>query len=597
MIKVKPLQSVADADADGKASARDISLNELVQLVEQLRDRADAQERMIDEGAQVAKRLDEENHELRDRVDAQEKEIEEGAQVAKRLDEDNHELRDRVGEQEKEMKRSEQVTKQLQKENQELRDRADVQGNELYLIKQSLVKNQATGNKLELELDPSKAPPEHFENEVQGEEEEEEDLWALVSLPRPADVSAGWAAMLAYTYTFAMAAPNGLALFALMEWFPVTDFESLSGVPAMKVGVLLSRWFPVYLGSYVIGTSFNVIAQWESGVRNGHPWDAAWPAFPICIFNGALWYGTYLAVVAALRANRIDPIYFARFDIPLVFVFMILYIFTSQVLMRKGYVDWGWYSYAETKEEGGKKSKEEKESIKDKTESNTNEKTNESSDTKKKEKMEKGKEIDKNRRRSSLRSSVVEDEIRRIQEDDVQASVLSSLILIFGATFNAILYPTLIVPFLNADTTSDNSRIIIISVVLSALTEGTLIVMRFGSIMTSDEDFNIRAAVCSQNALLIFESFTILARRILLGCMRSQSSVFVAIGIMSLEEAVLRSTFAAREMWYRKFRKQQPLSEAELARLKVGWAVQIANSMHCEIFSILMAKFLVIASR
>ena len=206
--------------------------------------------------------------------------------------------------------------------------------------------------------------------------------------------------------------------------------------------------------------------------------------------------------------------------------------------------------------------------------------------------MEK-KKIDKNRRRSS----VVEDEIRRIQEDDPQASIMSTVIMCSGAVFNAILYPTLIVPFLNADTTSDNSRIFIITVVLSALTEATLIVMRFGFIQTSDEKFNIRAAVRNQNVLMLFESFSILARRILLGCMRSQRSVFVAIGIMSLEEAVLRSTFAAREMWYRKFRRKPPASEAELARLKVGWAVQIANSMHCEIFSILMAKLLVIASR
>ena len=192
---------------------------------------------------------------------------------------------------------------------------------------------------------------------------------------------------------------------------------------------------------------------------------------------------------------------------------------------------------------------------------------------------------------------MVEDEIRRIQEGDPQASIMSTLIAIFGAGCNMVLYPTLIVPFLNADTTTDNSRIVIIAVILSALTEGTLIVMRFGSILISDEDFNIRASVPRQNVLMAFESFSILARRILLGCMRSQSSVFVAIGIMSLEEGVLRSTFAAREMWYRKFRKQQPASEAELARLKVGWAIQIANSMHCEIFSILLAKFMVIASR
>ena len=76
-----------------------------------------------------------------------------------------------------------------------------------------------------------------------------------------------------------------------------------------------------------------------------------------------------------------------------------------------------------------------------------------------------------------------------------------------------------------------------------------------------------------------------------------QQAVFFAIGIMSLEEGVLRSTFAVRELWYRRFRNQPPASDAELARLKVGWAVQIANSMHCEIFAIFLCKLLVIAAR
>ena len=38
-------------------------------------------------------------------------------------------------------------------------------------------------------------------------------------------------------------------------------------------------------------------------------------------------------------------------------------------------------------------------------------------------------------------------------------------------------------------------------------------------------------------------------------------------------------------------------TDEELEHLKLGWAVQIANTMHCEIFAIFMAKFIVIATR
>lgn len=70
-----------------------------------------------------------------------------------------------------------------------------------------------------------------------------------------------------------------------------------------------------------------------------------------------------------------------------------------------------------------------------------------------------------------------------------------------------------------------------------------------------------------------------------------------AIALMSAEEALLRATFFERELWFRELRKMPAQTEADLQQLKLGMAVQIANSMHNEIFAIFMAKFIVLATK
>ena len=437
------------------------------------------------------------------------------------------------------------ATKRLEMENQELRQEVD-------LLKRGLVANQTQG-KLE-------KVRERDGDADEGEEEELEDFWALVDLPRPSETSAAHVAFQAYAYTGMHAAVNGIVLVAFLEWFPVTNYKSGAGVPVMNVDVSVSRWYPILMGAEALGASFNIISNWESGVRDGDPCMAFWPAFPIAIATGTFWYGMLVATVAVLRHLGVDPIYHARLDVPIVFLFVMLYIITFQILVRKAYYDWSW----------GRDALEDDKST-----------------------------TSKNMKRISdrRRSSVIEDEIRMIQEDDPAASIMSTAILLGGMFFNIILYPTVIIPYLNADATDDSARVLVIAIGLSILTEVTLMIMRFANIKTTGEDFNIRASVADQNALMFFESTCIITRRILLGCMRSQQAVFFAIGIMSLEEGVLRSTFAVRELWYRRFRNQPPASDAELARLKVGWAVQIANSMHCEIFAIFLGKLLVIAAR
>ena len=70
-----------------------------------------------------------------------------------------------------------------------------------------------------------------------------------------------------------------------------------------------------------------------------------------------------------------------------------------------------------------------------------------------------------------------------------------------------------------------------------------------------------------------------------------------AIALMSAEEALLRATFVEREIWFRAMCNMPACSEEELDQLRLGWAVQIGNSMHSEIFAIFMAKFVVMVTK
>ena len=78
---------------------------------------------------------------------------------------------------------------------------------------------------------------------------------------------------------------------------------------------------------------------------------------------------------------------------------------------------------------------------------------------------------------------------------------------------------------------------------------------------------------------------------------RNYNTSSQAIALMSAEEALLRATFLERELWFRELRKMPAQTEEELEQLKLGMAVQIANSMHNEIFAIFMAKFIVLATK
>ena len=342
------------------------------------------------------------------------------------------------------------VTKRLEKENEELRE-------EVKLLKRSFA-GQQTSEELEEKSD--------IGEEVDGEEREREEFWALADLPRPSETSAAWVAFQAYSYTGMHALVHGLVLVAFLEWFPVTDYKSVVGVPAMNVNVVYSRWVPAFEAVHILGASFAIISSWESGVRDSEPWNAAWPAFPISVVTGTFWLGIHDTIILGLQDHGVDLVYYVRLDVVLYVVIVLAWVLSCQGLIRKAYHEWGWGHDAEEEE------------------------------------VTEAKHINiiskatKTQISGRRRSSVVEDEIRKVQRDDPKASIVSMMVVIFGIGFNMLLYPIVIIPYLNADTTTDFARVLIISVGLSILTEGTLIVMRFGVIKTNDKDFNLRAAGC-----------------------------------------------------------------------------------------------------
>ena len=68
-------------------------------------------------------------------------------------------------------------------------------------------------------------------------------------------------------------------------------------------------------------------------------------------------------------------------------------------------------------------------------------------------------------------------------------------------------------------------------------------------------------AVQAQWAMLAVEINYQLTRRIMIQCMDNRNSTVIAIALVSLEEAILRGTFVERDAWFRRLRKQPPLSK------------------------------------
>ena len=297
-----------------------------------------------------------------------------------------------------------------------------------------------------------------------------------------------------YVYAFGQFAVAATILLATCNAFPVTKWDDSSvGVPVVDEQVRVRSWFSVMGGCATLLAAFNTNSHWDSGICN-EPWAAAWPALPICILSGSFAFSVAIGGSLGSLALGVDLSFYGNLTMIVFSIACVLYVAIAQVLMRKAYFEW-WLGPDHSVREQHRREEE---------------------------------DLAQNTKRArQRRPSLIEQAFRKIK-DSRTTSIVRTILVTTGLAVNAVLYPTLIIPFFNADTTSDSVRVIILTVVLSLISEGTLMVLRFAKIQVG-KNFDPKVAVQVQNMLLLFEVFTIVTRRLLLGCMAVQRSVF-AVG-------------------------------------------------------------------
>ena len=91
-----------------------------------------------------------------------------------------------------------------------------------------------------------------------------------------------------------------------------------------------------------------------------------------------------------------------------------------------------------------------------------------------------------------------------------------------------------LVPMIVSDSTSDGMRIFILTIVLAVVNEFSQLMVRVY------QRFTDRVVISVQMSAFGLEFFIQFIRRILLGCMESQISVFIGLSLLSYEEGVMR---------------------------------------------------------
>ena len=300
-----------------------------------------------------------------------------------------------------------------------------------------------------------------------------------------------------YSYSFMQFVGAATTLLTVCSLHPVTKWDAEEvGVPVVDEGVRVRVWAAIGVGSWSVGAMFNVLSDWESGVRV-NPVQAAWPAAPICLLSGFFSLGLVIgAMDLALTLGGVDFSYYGNFSIILLGIGVIMSAVIAPIFMHKAYFEWDLGPDHPVR------------------------------DTYKMEQRGAGQNAFKIGGERRRRTSVMKKEMRKIRsKKDRSIPYWSIVILTLGVAINILAYPTLIVPFFNADTTSDAVRVAVLTIILSIVTETTLMIMRC-TLVGVGENFYIKTSVSKQNIIHFFEVFSILARRLLLGCMAEQRSVY-----------------------------------------------------------------------
>eukprot|EP00948_MAST-09A_sp_MAST-9A-sp1_P000562 g562.t1 len=195
------------------------------------------------------------------------------------------------------------------------------------------------------------------------------------------------------------------------------------------------------------------------------------------------------------------------------------------------------------------------------------------------------------KRKSSIVETLLKIEPKKKKKEKGKNHIVWSLVAVPLAMVTVASIVALITPLVLADSTSDGTRILILNFFLVILNEALQVFIRFFVRFTD------RVVIPSQYGSFFIEAFIQLYRRMLLGTMKSDNNIVLALTILSIEEAVMRGTLAERDLFLRKVFGAKPRSAKMQKKVRIGWAVSIVNSMVIEITMIIVSKFVLLAFR
>eukprot|EP00948_MAST-09A_sp_MAST-9A-sp1_P004061 g4061.t1 len=131
--------------------------------------------------------------------------------------------------------------------------------------------------------------------------------------------------------------------------------------------------------------------------------------------------------------------------------------------------------------------------------------------------------------------------------------------------FTFMTHITLIIltPILLSSETSDTTRVIILVVVLTIVSEIIQICLRFFT------KFSGLTAISNQALSLYIDTLLQFYRRVLLGAMRDPTFVYWGLFWLSMEEGILRCTLAERDLLIRKLVGMQPVSSVMKRKVRI----------------------------
>eukprot|EP00948_MAST-09A_sp_MAST-9A-sp1_P000583 g583.t1 len=341
-------------------------------------------------------------------------------------------------------------------------------------------------------------------------------------------------------------------LFAYLMTAKFTDWSGKKyGVPIVDLDIFIYQFYYPAFSIATAGWAFHIASFWESGIKE----DPDSKLFPYGLLEGFCYIISSTTVIMGIQYpmwhyGKIDLIFWGRIDF---------------ILIVGGLIG-GMLSAAKLRDIvfqclNGK-----------------------SSEDVIKEKMK----IHKRRRSSQIDLSAIKDEVQKEGKG-------KWIVIISGIVCT--LYPLFLMKAYNSDNIHDAWRVFFVTIVHPVISEIILLSLRNGKNDVKSAQFSEKLYLQNQAHVFWLELFLQLVRRIMVGCMQYQLSVYIALALMSLEEGIMRSTFLERDAWFRRQQNLPPITKGEERKYRQIIAVNIVNQMIVEVICIILSKSLVIVSR